>query len=149
MKKIVLFSLLCIFAFTTKAQELNFEETVKYINEKIENGDFMLGYQEEGGVYSLYPFNIIRLLKNGDIGISSKNYLWKAKQGDPIKFNLFKLAKRDDGIKLTRTSIKFWKNENEEYITIKSPSEVDNERLFKAFIHLRSLCAKEKDPFDN
>ena len=31
MKKLILFATLCVFAFTTKAQELNFEETVKYI----------------------------------------------------------------------------------------------------------------------
>ena len=35
MKKVLLFVTLCIFALGTKAQELSFEETVKYINDKI------------------------------------------------------------------------------------------------------------------
>jgi len=152
MKKILLFSLLCLLAFTTTAQELNFEETVQYIRSKIK--DFPYDSRCEGtGIFTAKP--------NGELKFdNTSNY----------KFNLFDLNNKQK---------KDWQNTDEFGIAI-SHSALDNgntlipginfmadggaiadlsfkrdiplvemQRIRNALIHLRSLCKKEKDAFDN
>ena len=75
MKKLILFATLCVFAFTTKAQELNFEETVKYIQSKINDLSYYNEYEGSG---------IFTAKQNGDLKFSSRNY----------KTNLFDLMIR-------------------------------------------------------
>ena len=140
MKKIVLFSLLCIFAFTTKAQELNFEETVKYIQGKL---------QQYGWENQNYGFRPLKVKNSGDIEVGGFHFNFfdlnniNATKAD--EFGIEKVIWSDskmlcfnvDGKSITCL---YFKDEM---------GVADLERIYKAVRHLRSLCTKEKDPFDN
>ena len=141
MKKL-LFVGIMFFAFTAKAQEMNFEETVKYIQTKLkEFGECC--YENN---YDLE----FKAKQNGDLEFGK------------IKINLFNLNNKgkkswvdEYGMSITPTGlyrplIDFWGGDANIYYILfkKTTSESDLNRFRKALIHLRSLCAKEKDPFD-
>lgn len=142
MKKLLLFATLCVFAFDTKAQELNFEETVKYIKDKME---CCLQFSKK-----------IEIKKNGLILLTYDN-------GKNITFNLFDLYKgereyprvniRDEdegygfGYNKANNGIFFMLSTRND-IDIRFNTEDDNLRVIKAFRQLLKVCTKEKDPFD-
>lgn len=136
MKKLITICFILATSFTIKAQDMNFEETVKYINDKII-------------CCSKYENLTITATISGDI-------LW-GNHGERI--NLFDLvpevdqtevAQNSQGIKLDiHGYIWFSGAKTGSSLFNQFSSEVDAERMFKAFLHLKSLCTKKKDPFDN
>ena len=140
MKKTFLFSLLCLFAFTLKAQELTFEQTVKYIKDKM-------------GCCERYSSKI-EIKRNGLIILTYKD-------GREVNFNLFALYKHETQWDLSKEDYEYGfgysKLSNDIFFLLSSNSianigfttEEDNIRLIKAFRRLLILCTKEKDPFDN
>lgn len=143
MKKLFLFLLLYLFAFSTKAQEMNFEETAKYIQQKYNE------YNADAPNSTSYSFTAFN---NGDIEGKTN--------GSKFKFNLFNLTNNTlegtdkFGIKkYNEGSLGLQFYSYDKYLAaIYFTSEFTMnglERIYKALIHLRSLCTKEKDPFDN
>lgn len=136
MKKLLTICLLLAATFTVNAQQMNFDETVNYINDKLE-------------CCAVYK-NKISVTRNGEIKWSDN------------RINLFDLlpiivSKRTDflmensGIRLKEFHADYaiWfdiATSNYELLT-KFNVQADAERVFKALVHLRSLCTKEKDPF--
>lgn len=142
MKKLLFIAVLFFFAFPTKAQELNFDETVKYIKDKMEC------CQE-------YTKSTIEIKKNGLILLTKEN-------GKKYNFNLFDLYKgvRDYpkvaisgeengfGYSKDNSGIFFILSANTN-VSIHFITEDDNLRVVKAFRRLLTLCTKQKDPFDD
>ncbi len=133
MKNLLILTL-CLFASGfLQAQTLTFEETVKYINGKIV-------------CCSKNPTGIITATKSGEI-----------KRGDQ-KVNLFDLVPdvtglwtfHEDGVYICDSSCICFKLSA--YDTWAFPcfnTFADAERVYKAMLHLRSLCTPVKDPFDD
>lgn len=135
MKKLITICVLIATGFTLKAQEMNFEETVKYINDKII-------------CCSDYKAGTIKATLSGDI-------LW-SNQG--LRINLFDLvpevpdykpAQNSQGIILDNYGNIFFSGAmpNSGHLN-QFPVQAEAERVFKALLHLKSLCTKKKDPFD-
>ena len=144
MKKLFLFAGIMFFAFAAKAQEMNFEETVKYIENKLVNSTSEYEFEypiEKAHSYRISWVKEVEFNKNGDVNIVFK-YL-----APNIKFNLFNISKTKEGI-LQIKNVVFFEDNGRELGSFNTPSTVDAERLYKAFLHLRTLCTKEKDPFD-
>jgi len=152
MKKGITICFLLATVFTVKAQQMNFEETVKYINDKIDCCSYYKGYRiianKNGDVVykksdstTLLTFNFF----------DNENYKLKNNYCDDFKTGDCRLIDQQFGIAFRETFQKL-------HITIISiPSlvfipgidnEINGERIMKALLHLRSLCTKAKDPFD-
>lgn len=126
MKKLLTICLLIATAFTTNAQQMNFDETVKYINEKIqccgENRDLIFSAKKDGTIsYFRQTINLFDLFTNNEypngIYISNTDIKVRLSETSSTDFTSFKMLK-------------------------------DTERVYKALLNLRSLCTKTKDPFD-
>ncbi|GAA3957500.1 hypothetical protein [Mucilaginibacter dorajii] len=136
MKKTILILLLSIAAFTAKAQNMTFEETVKYINDKL--------------AVCKYP-KTFTAQKDGTIKAGEKSYNLFNFYETPIenKNNI----KQDKGIAYCVDSdyqyIKLIMNSKGEYeIFAFFATEKETERVYNALVYLRGLCTKNKDPFD-
>ncbi|HTE01015.1 MAG TPA: hypothetical protein VK668_17105 [Mucilaginibacter sp.] len=139
MKKLLLFAAISFFAYTTKAQSLNFEGTVKYIKDKVECCE----------MYS----HKIDIKQDGSIIISGKENFKNS-------FNLFDLCRdktqyniREEDAKYgfgycpSNNSILFQLSPtSSESIYFKTKEE--NLRIINAFKRLLVVCTKGKDPFD-
>lgn len=141
MKKLL--SILLFLALTTavRAQNMTFDETVKYINEKIQASKYSGSFTAQS---------------NGKIDIASP-------LGN-VKCNLFDLVpgditdnqiiKQDKGIALWHSDqygVSVYKDRDDRAgsnIIACFDNEKDAERLFNALAYLRSICSKVKDPFD-
>lgn len=126
------------------AKEENFDETVKYINNKI-------------ACCSEVKTSTIKGTLSGDISWLAGGLYSGSKQ-----INFFDLVTTKEsygsttilqskGIRLFKSSIYCISiqvdNDNVEYLN-DFKSQADAERVYKALVHLSSLCTKEKDPFD-
>jgi hypothetical protein len=137
MKKTLLILLLSVAAFTVKAQNMSFEETVKYISDKLAVCRFPTTFAAE---------------KDGTITVDRKAYNLFDLYQDPIedKFNI----KQDKGIvyRVTPTGGNYIQlitsSKGDPKIIAFFTVEKDEERVYNALIYLRSLCSKSKDPFD-
>jgi len=127
------------------AKEESFDETVKYVNNKIA---------------------CCSEVKTATIkGTISGNVSWLAGglYSGSRQINFFDLVDtkgsygsttilESDGMRLFKTSIYCISfqvdSDNVEYLN-DFKSQADAERVYKALVQLRSLCTKEKDPFDN
>lgn len=136
MKKTLLILFLSIAAFTSKAQNMSFDETVKYINDKL--------------AVCQYPVTFTAQ-KDGNITVGKKSYNLFDLYQEPIDDKAY--IKQDKGIVYSNKpgyeSIKFILSSQGNpatfaYFTV----EKDQERVYNALIYLRSLCSKSKDPFD-
>ena len=142
MKKLITLCLLLATTFATKAQEMNFDETVKYINEKIE-------------CCSAFKTHRFEAKKNGDVTVYSPD-------GAPyVNFNFFDAEKEPNEHPIRSSMDKFGLamvvstegynciefNVHKKFIAC-IDTKLTAERLFNALLHLRSLCTKVKDPFD-
>ena len=141
MKKLFLFATLCVFAFGTKAQDMNFEETVKYIKNKVVNDNSY--YLDKSGWSYAYVIINLEPTKSGDITFTLGS-------GPKTKLNLFELKHgNEEGIIVLNQRIYLYTSKTDYYTIDHIQSNAEAERISKALIHLRSLCTKEKDPFDN
>jgi hypothetical protein len=139
MNKLLTICLLIATAFSAKAQEMNFEETVKYINDKIDccsqyktdtitatqDGTIIWGpekYRTRVNLLDLYPENI-----SGAHTIESSLGIMRFSTFSKIAFALSSNKKEDFNV---------------------FEVEAEQKRVYNALIHLRSLCSKTKDPFD-
>lgn len=137
MKKILTICLIMTTVFTVNAQELSFDETVKYIQQKVEYCS--VNYDDGTARYSK-----VDITKNGQIKFIRTN-------GESMTFNLFDLNKRGScecGISNDATYVEFW-YENNRCKRLKMNTMPEAERVSKAFLHLLTLCTKQKDPFQN
>lgn len=150
MKKLLTICLLLATTFTVKAQQMNFEETVNYINDIFKenkiayyNGDSLTGRYVKGIsadktgkviIYDKYKSNNLEADKLDAImnsinlfDISSYHY-----------YQSFRLIGAEDS--------------NGRYNNIGNFNEISGPvagRLEKALTHLRSLCNNKADPFGN
>lgn len=139
MKKLLTIALLLIATVTTQAQNMSFDETVKYINDKLATA-------------SKYHDETITATRNGNVISRGKTY------------NLFDLSPNPNSSKYIIKQDKGIMFGNQPgYIEVVlstdggdihgrcfyMETEKDAERLYNAFVYLRSLCTKKKDPFDN
>jgi hypothetical protein len=86
MKKLIIICLLLATAFSVKAQELNFEETVKYIKTKMVEKS---RYSYQANTYSTMMTNDVQIARDGKVTIS-----FGTGTGDPdLKFNIQNLLK--------------------------------------------------------
>lgn len=157
MKKALLIFFLFV-SYIIKAQNLNFEETVNYINEKIQCCAWVANY-------GFYRTVILKAKKNGEITISSTSLgihdqinLFDLVDGQPGFDDTYKVLKKSNGIILS--TFKNYGNfvyeiylqttrEGALKILTYFETDVEAERVYNALQHLRTLCKKEKDPFDN
>jgi hypothetical protein len=94
MKKIITICLLMATAYAVKAQEMSFDETVKYINEKI---TYCVKHTSNGEPYNGYSF-VMSATKDGTINMMPKG----DNKSKTVTFNLFNLSKvpdNHDGLK--------------------------------------------------
>lgn len=145
MKKVLIACFLLIAAFAVKAQQMNFEETVKYINHKI-------------ACCSEIKISTIKGTSSGDI-----SWLAGGLYSGPKQINFFDLVPtkeipgstrilHSNGIELFKPSvycIVFHLSDNGKEYLNDFKGQADAERGYKALLHLRSLCTRKKDPFDN
>lgn len=137
MKKLITICLLLATAFSVKSQDMNFDETVKYINDKIiccsENKNNELKAEVNGtltwgdktiNMFDLEHYKGVDPQLLGDKGIYvyyhdywSTYYVYLSDGSIAPNLNGFK-------------------------------SQKDAERIYNALQHLRTLCTKTKDPFD-
>ncbi|TFF33437.1 hypothetical protein [Mucilaginibacter psychrotolerans] len=138
MKKTLFILLLSITTFTVKAQNMSFDETVKYINDKMATA-------------AQFAKSGITATKDGTVVSSKKTYnLFDLSQticNDPY------VVKQDKGIMLVNKPgyIRVTLSTDGSTLSgmvIYMETEKDAERLYNALVYLRSLCAKKKDPFD-
>ncbi len=138
MKKLLTFCLLVATAFNVNAQ--TFEETVKYINEKI-------------SCCSDYKDEHISCSIDGDIKWYSA--------GKDHRINLFDLLPEDQNLTyvvFNSNGIIIYDYTSSFYVRFKIsgetetlnifPVQADAERVCKALLHLKSVCTKRNDPFD-
>lgn len=140
MKKLLTICLLIATAFTVNAQEMSIEETVKYINDKI-------------ACCGIDKF-IFKCTTSGNIIVKNPSYV------DETIVNIFDLSieppaiyekgdfKINNGVSLYETYISFNLTKTRSISFNSFSTRADAERVYKALLHLRSLCTKEKDPFD-
>ena len=148
MKQIIALCFIAGSVFTLKAQTPTFEETVNYINDKIrccssyeslsisasKNGDVILIHPDGD---EIFRFNFF-IIEN-DV-LAEYPYLEIIKVYKGIRFAK---KKTDDGAYTLSISIAGFS-----FIPNIRNEDIGN-KLMKAFEHLRSLCTKEKDPFDD
>lgn len=136
MKKLMTICILLAATITVKAQQMSFDETVKYIQQKVECCS--VNYDDGTARYSK-----IDITKNGQIKFIRTD-------GESMTFNLFDLNQRGScecGISNDVTYVEFWYEENR-CKRVKLTTIPEAERVTKAFLHLLALCTKTKDPFD-
>lgn len=131
--KPALLSILLFLSMNVSAQQMSFEQTVSYINEKMKccSGKYP-------GVKALY----IAVKKNGRLTI----YYTDNETGS---FNLLDLTPNNDcdGIWVHGDEIDFFTTKSSAtFLVFESSAEAN--RVYKAFQHLRTLCKKDTDPFD-
>ena len=123
--------------FTVKAQQMSFDETVKYIQQKVECCS--VNYDDGTARYSR-----VDIINNGQIKFFRTD-------GDSLIFNLFDLNKRGScecGISNDGIYVEFW-YENNRCKRLKMNTIPEAERVSKAFLHLLTLCSQQKDPFQD
>jgi hypothetical protein len=142
MKNLITICLLVATAFTTNAQEMNFEETVKYINEKMICCNDFFGEtiiaKKDGTIswckqFPKYTVNLLDLFEE-DTYNNGKSFTKEFSQG----------IRRGT----TYGIIEFTISSSERIRFGEFKVEAEQKRVYNALIHLRSLCSKAKDPFD-
>ncbi len=140
MKKLFLFATLCFFAFITKAQNLNFEETAKYIQKAIIGSEIV--YWDGGGSGYYKQPEQVEIFKNGTI---------ECDKGKDFKFNIFDLPNQSQAVSNSNESANVYVSiatgGYEKYLAIKMTTSEEAKRLARAFKHLWDVCIKESDPF--
>jgi hypothetical protein len=135
MKKTLLFLLLSIATITAKAQNMSFDETVKYINDKI--GPLTITASKDGTIQRIYgeKSNFFDLKEKE----TTEEGMLKSKWGIYIWYDKYRHEKRYE--------LKLNKGDSSEDIAYLE-TDVDAIRVFNALVYLRSLCTQVKDPFD-
>ena len=133
MKKALVFLLVLFISLVSKAQSLDFDATVKYINDSFSN---RMAAVFEGNSDNGYGANKVKVTKDGRVVFSYGDEKPRA------SFNLFDVAKFDAGPRGLML-----KDKDDSLIVRLDVPSPDAARLAKAFIHLRSLCNKSLDPF--
>ena len=118
---------------------MNFEETVKYIKVKLDNADKPIRFK-------LPNWTDWVLIKNVEISKDGKFHFYYHETH--LIINLFELKDSTNGIYSDQDMLYFLKRGGS-FSSFWVYSITDAERLTKAFLHLKTLCTKEKDPFDN
>jgi hypothetical protein len=145
MKKLITICLLIATVFTVNAQQMNFDETVKYINEKL-----LLQYNVK---------NSIVADKSGNIYVEAYNKKFNFYDLDTNSIHYDDAEKRESGLELNSygtghngegRGYQITANIDKYNIALIShfDNQKDAERVFSALLHLKSLCTKTKDPFD-
>lgn len=138
MKKLITICFLVATTFSAKAQVMNFEETVKYLNEKLAccSGN--------------YKTDTIKVKNDGTITWNDGKTLnlfdlWKGTHNYP---NIIEMS---NGISRCSSFgiIDLWISASDEKRFGEFKVEADQIRVYKALLHLKSLCTKKKDPFDD
>lgn len=140
MKQLIAVFFLLAITFAANAQEkkLTFDETVKYINNKI--GSHKSAIKN----YYIYKFTAN---KNGEIIFSFANET-------PISRNLFSLK---DTIYLKESPTAYmprylrftFAGDDSYYLRLNDDNLEELQKIKRAFEYLKSLCTKESDPFGN
>ena len=139
MKKLLTICLLLTASFTAKAQDMSFEETVKYINDKLEccsDSKASITAKKDGTItIGRTSFNFFDLQKT------------TRKEGPDPDLNGISIFYNEPG---AFYGISFHANSKRSVAILETFTNIkEAERTYNAFQHLRSLCKKEKDPFDN
>ena len=141
MKHVIAFALFLLVGTLLRAQNLSFDETANYIKTKMEaTSDCLSRYSDFYKPNETYCVGDISISRYGEVVIKSV-----ARNLYPeLKFNINNILKiEQDG-----DEIRFYRT-NSSYFVISTNSQVDTERLQKAFNHLKTVSTKTKDPFDN
>ena len=140
MKKLLTICLLLATTFTVKAQDMSFEETVKYINDKIaccsEHKTVSITAKNDGTISfrgSAYNFFDLVNSKSGVIrDLPDSNGIHMFYNEPSATYGL-----------------SFNVSSSNTQVLVRFANKKDAERIYNALQHLRSLCKKEKDSFDN
>lgn len=144
MKRLITICLIIATTFTVQAQDMNFDETASYIKEKILAGGCNSRYGQTENDYSTVCIYIVEIEKNGQIVFG---YDHNDKEYSNAKFNINNIIKIELDDTYGKKYIRFYTSDKSYYI-IETVSQVESERLVKAFTHLKTVCTKTKDPFD-
>ena len=133
-------TLLAIYFGMGLASAQTFDETVNYINNFFKENEVSYFPDMATGFVSEYLVSELKVEKNGRVSFVNKR-TGKVKG----TFNLFEFEKFEEG----NVGFLFLKDKNNNIIGHFSrfPS-THIPKLEKAFKHLRTLCVKEKDPFE-
>jgi hypothetical protein len=148
-KNIIFLFMLTFSSLTLKAQTLNFEETVKYIKDKIEccssSGGLVLESITETGRITFsqgYVFDIFDWVKiDNDLNYLEQNTYENGTRVLSVDDNQLIVYKWT-----TVYGSQYFRIETY-VLTFKTPS--DAEKVCNAFKHLKTLCTPEADPFGN
>ena len=139
-----------LFAFTAKAQDISFDETVKYINDKMKccavNPNITISISmNTSGLLTVYTdgnkltsLNVFELYNSSEFRFKNDDFKVKFESKGivvgviPAASHIYLLKSEENRLRLNSFSNIF-----------------DTERVYKALLHLRTLCTKETDPFDN
>lgn len=130
MKTLFIILAFVVCANRTTAQRLSFDETVKYIEDKLECCRDPDWYRE-----------IKDITKTGRITIIRSGF----KETVYDIFELFPDIEGADSMHKGTNGSLWFKGE----VVMCFQTELDAVKVLKAFKHLKTLCEKEKDPFDN
>lgn len=131
-------------ASAQEKKALTFDETIIYLKRSL---DKKARYSEvlvydTSTEYSTNYMGEVLISSDGKISCN-----WKVGGGgiySSISFNLNKVLK----IENQNAQIRFYVTDSSYYL-ITAESQIDAERITKAFIHLKSLLPKDDDPFAN
>ena len=154
MKKILFLLALSLFAFTANAQNMNFGQTVKYINNKIKCCGNNYGRSDNFYTFSVKKNGFITKKADGKSDESQNIFDLTASAEFIYEDSRFKLLEESNGILL----FEFLKGKSYGVELLQSKqntfrigfliNKIDGDRLYKALLHLRTLCTNKKDPFD-
>lgn len=153
MKKILFLLALSSFAFTARAQVMNFGQTVKYINNKIK---CCSNYRSGDNLYtfSVNKNGIITKKTEGKSDATQNIFDLTDSPGFKYEDSRFKLLEESNGILLFEFlngksyGVELLQSKQNTFRIGFLVNKIDAERIYKAVIHLRSLCTNKKDPFD-
>jgi len=140
MKKLITICLLMATVFTVKAQQLTFEETVKYINNNLEKPNQIIA--DKSGNITVVKYN--ERFNFFDLDTNVVYYSTADKRELGLELETYNVSDGSKGYQITANVDK-----NNIALISHFNNQIVADRVFKALLHLRSLCTQIKDPFQN
>lgn len=147
MKKSIMLYLLLFLSFTISAQEMAFDQTVKYINDKLMDASdevYQILADKSGNVKVTHPSGKVFKFNFFDLDLTAIHYSDAEKREwgfELVSYGFVNSSRR-------RYQITANIDKTNTVLISHFDNQLEAERVFKAFIHLRSLCTQVKDPFD-
>ena len=144
-KLFILLALLTAYSFTTKAQNLTFEQTV----------DWLKNFQKANTMYIYFGSKTSNTAHGyiSDISVeNSGRILIKHMEGGIYgfrSFNVYDIESSQWAVSNDEYDLKLLAKNNTILATVSNLNKPDGDRLYKALLHFKKVCTKSADPFGN